>query len=58
MCGFEQYAELVQRLGRHSTGRSCLYSKKLADVDLAGLRELVRQSAAHMVATHPPNNAA
>lgn len=48
MSGFEQYEELLNRLGKHSTGKSCLYVKQLSDVDMAVLRELVRLSAAHM----------
>jgi hypothetical protein len=53
MAGFDQYDELMQRLGKHTTGKSCLYIKRLADVDLGVLRELIRLSAQHMAATHP-----
>ena len=52
MAGFEQYNTLLARLGKHKTGKSCLYLKRLADVDRDILRELVRQSAAHMAATN------
>lgn len=52
MAGFEQYDTLLARLGKHKTGKSCLYLKRLADVDCDILRELVRQSAAHMAATN------
>jgi hypothetical protein len=52
MAGFDRYDELLQKLGRHTTGKSCLYIKRLADVDLAVLRELVRLSAQHMAATN------
>ena len=52
MSGFEQYDELLQRLGKHSTGKACLYIKRLADVDLAVLRELVKLSVEHMVSTN------
>jgi len=58
MSGFEQYDELLGRLGKYSTGKACLYIKRLQDVDLAMLRELVRQSAEHMASTNPPGNAA
>jgi len=53
MAGFAQYDELLTRLGKHSTGSSCLYIKKLQDIDLTVLRELVSQSVAHMKATNP-----
>ena len=55
MSGFEQYDELLQRLGKHSTGKACLYVKRLADVDPAVLRELVKLSVEHMVSTNSIN---
>ena len=48
MAGFDAYDNLLERLGKHKTGKSCLYINKLKDVDLAVLRELVTQSVAHM----------
>ncbi len=44
MTGFPRHAALMQRLGRYTTGKSCLYVKKLEDVDMDVLRELVRES--------------
>ena len=35
---------LLARLGKHSTGKSCLYVTKLADVDMAVLEELIARS--------------
>lgn len=52
MAGFEQYAALMERLGKYATGKSCLYVKKTEDVDLEVLRELVKQSVAHMIASN------
>ena len=34
-------AELLAQLGPHTTGKGCLYLKRLADIDEAVLRELV-----------------
>ncbi len=48
MSGFEEYDELLAKLGKHTTGKSCLYIKKLEDVNLDVLRELVERSVAHM----------
>jgi len=48
----EQEAQLA-RLGKHKTGKSCLYIKKLADVDMAVLEELVRDQLASMDARYP-----
>jgi nucleoid DNA-binding protein len=39
--GFDGYDDLLARLGPHSTGKSCLYIKRLSDVDEGVLRELV-----------------
>jgi hypothetical protein len=40
--------KLMDRLGRHKTGKGCLYIKKLADVDRAVLKELIVKSVAEM----------
>ena len=48
MPGFEQHADRLAKLGRHKTGKSCLYLKKLADVDLAVLDELITWSVQAM----------
>jgi hypothetical protein len=53
MPGFDQYDELLQKLGKHKTGKSCLYIKKLEDVDLATLEMLIKRSVEHMVKTNP-----
>jgi hypothetical protein len=46
MDGFDGYQELLARLGKHSTGKACLYVKRLADVDPDVLREMVARSYA------------
>lgn len=48
MPGFASYAEPLARLGRHRHAKSCLYLRRLADVDLGVLRELVERSVADM----------
>lgn len=53
MAGFDRYAPLMAKLGKHSTGKACLYVKRLADVDLAVLEELVSASVEHMKRRHP-----
>ena len=40
--------ELMGRLGKHRTGKSCLYVNRLDDIDLATLEELIRLSVAFM----------
>jgi hypothetical protein len=51
--GFEQYDALMQKLGKHKIGKSCLYVKRLEDIDMSTLRELVQQSVEHMKRTNP-----
>lgn len=48
LTGFEGYVDLMEKLGKHKTGKSCLYINKLDDVDQNVLKELVRQSVEHM----------
>lgn len=48
MPGFSQYDDLMDRLGKHKTGKSCLYIKRLADIDLAVLDQLIQASVKHM----------
>ena len=54
MVGFAEYEDLLARLGKHSTGKSCLYVKRLADVDLDVLREMLIRSVATIRAKYPP----
>jgi len=48
MSGFSGYESLLKKLGRHKTGKSCLYLKGLGEVDQAVLRELIEKSVAHV----------
>ena len=57
MDGFEQYDELLGRLGKHSTGKVCLYIKRLSDVDMAALRDLIELSVAHVTEEPPAKEA-
>ena len=50
MAGFDRYDALMTKLGKHKTGKSCLYLKRLADVDVAVLEELISASVKHMTA--------
>jgi hypothetical protein len=51
MAGFEQYEDLLKSLGKFKTGKSCLYVKKLEDVNREVLRELVKLSVEHMASS-------
>jgi len=44
MPGFKQFDSLMKKLGKHKTGKSCLYLKTLDDVDESVLEKLIHQS--------------
>jgi hypothetical protein len=46
-------ADKLARLGKHKTGKSCLYVKKLADVDMAVLEEIAADTLAAMDRKYP-----
>lgn len=46
---FAEYEALLAQLGKHKRGKGCLYVNKLADIDLAVLEEITRQSYAATV---------
>lgn len=48
MPGFGRYDELMKKLGKHTTGVSCLYMNNLADVNIKVLKELVTLSYQYM----------
>jgi len=50
--GFDGAEALLARLGKHSTGKGCLYIKKLAEVDMKVLEVLVEKAVAATRARH------
>ncbi len=52
MSGFDQYETLLSQLGKHKTGKSCLYINKLEDVDQDVLKKLITLSIAHVAKTN------
>ena len=53
MHGFEGADNLMGKLGKHKTGRSCLYVNKLADIDMSVLRKLVELDVEVMKERYP-----
>ncbi len=49
----DQTEALLARLGKHRTGKSCLYVKRLDDIDLGVLRELAELSVRRMDVAYP-----
>ena len=46
MSGFEQLQVQLAKLGKHKTGKSCLYIKRLSDIQINVLEELMNESVA------------
>jgi len=44
MMGFQKFPELMKQLGKYSTSKSCLYIKKLSDINKPTLKKLIKQS--------------
>lgn len=44
MPGFSRYDDLMTKLGKYKTGKSCLYVNKLTDIDKDVLKTLIKES--------------
>ena len=53
MGGFPRHAAIMAQLGKHKTGKGCLYIKRLSDVNLDALEELCAASLAYMAEKYP-----
>lgn len=53
MAGFTGYGPLMAKLGKYKTGVACLYVKRLSDIDLDVLRELLTASVAWIRQKYP-----
>lgn len=51
--GFPRQEELLVKLGKHKTGKGCLYIRKLSDVDVKTLEQLIVQAYAQRLHNHP-----
>ena len=43
IAGLEERDDLLNKLGKHTTGKGCLYIKRLSDVDLPTLKKLIEE---------------
>lgn len=53
MSGFSEYDDLMGRLGKFKTGKSCLYINKIEDIDQNVLKELIKASVDYIKQTNP-----
>jgi hypothetical protein len=51
--GFPRHAQIMGRLGKYKTGKSCLYVKRLSDLDQGALEELIVEALDHMREKYP-----
>ena len=49
MSGFDEYSELLGKLGKHRVGKVCLYINKLADVDISVLKDIIKKSVEKLI---------
>lgn len=57
MPGFKNYQALLKKLGKHKISQgSCLYVKKLEDIDVDTLKKLIKLSIEDMKKMYPKNN--
>lgn len=47
LTGYKEFGSLMEKLGKHKIGKSCLYLDRLDDVDLGVLEKLIRKSVEH-----------
>lgn len=53
MAGFGEYQDLLKKIGKHKTSTgSCLYIKRLSDIDVDVLKKLIKLSFQHMKVKH------
>ena len=53
MLGAADYSDLLDKLGKHKTGKGCLYINTLADVDVPTLKELIKRSVKQLKSMYP-----
>jgi len=50
---FEGREELLAKFGKHKTSKGCIYVKKLEDIDLKVLADMIKRSVKHVKALYP-----
>ncbi len=53
MCGADGLEALLAKLGKHKMAKACLYVRRLSDIDLAVLRQLVLRSVTEVKRRYP-----
>lgn len=53
MCEVEHQTEILARIGKYKTGKSCFYINKMADIDRTVLKELIQSAIDKMKVQYP-----
>lgn len=53
LAGFEEFQNELDKLGKHKTAKSCLYIKRLSDIDEKVLRRIIKKSVQIMQKRYP-----
>ncbi|ARK20350.1 DUF1801 domain-containing protein [Sporosarcina ureae] len=51
--GEKHRSELLERFGKHTTGKSCVYINKVDDIDIEVLVELIKQTVIYLKEAYP-----
>ncbi|ART77755.1 hypothetical protein B4U37_17595 [Sutcliffiella horikoshii] len=51
--GDSKREELLQKFGKHTTGKACVYINKVADIDVEVLKDLISQSVTFLQEMYP-----
>ncbi|TYS55721.1 DUF1801 domain-containing protein [Sutcliffiella horikoshii] len=51
--GDSKREELLQKFGKHTTGKACVYINKVEDIDVEVLKDLIRQSVTFLQEMYP-----
>lgn len=54
-CSFENKEDLLSKLGKHKAGKSCIYIKKLTDIDVEILKKMISHSVQYLNELYPSN---
>ena len=49
-------AELLNKFGKHTTGKACVYVNKVADINVEVLQALIESSISHLNEVYPNKN--
>ncbi|NRA63826.1 MAG: DUF1801 domain-containing protein [Pseudobacteriovorax sp.] len=55
MPGYQGYAKVLEKLGPHKLGKSCLYIKRVSDIDTSILKKIIKDGLKDLKKSHKTN---